>query len=156
MDEKQKMRDKLINFFSDKIFIYALVAAIIVTYFYIDYKRYGYSFYKFFIHGAQIELFIPSVIWIICLVVERISIIHNGKKIFKFATVYSVLMTLTSIIIDFTIYSQNTKDLQNIMHYFSWLIAIGIRTTIIYVWVVFINMICRMLATSFKFTFKKQ
>lgn len=143
-DLENNKKNRLINFFTDRIFIYALFAAVIVTYFYIDYKR-----YTFFgpILNEFVELVIIPIIWVIYKLKTKKTFLYNSKEILKFSIIYSLLIIFSSLFIQIM---HNMP--QHFGYYFSWFIG---RIIIIYIWIAFINVICRMITNSIKFIFKK-
>lgn len=161
MEEKQNKNEELNNFFSDKIFIYALVASVLVTIIYFFTNNF-YWFIRPF-PPEIIELLIPSIIWIIYLIIERTSLVCNGTKIFKLASNYAIWLipiTLILKIINFDIITPipiyfDSKP-NNWSYFISGTIYLTLgRTIIIYIWITFINLICRIITNAVKFIFKK-
>ena len=146
-----KNNSKLIEFFKDKNFIFALIAAVIATYFYLDHKR-----YMFFdpILNEFLEFVITPIIWVIYKLMTKKTFAYNYKEIFKFSIIYSIFMTLVSVTLDFTIYYSSPRNNLSYLSSGIFFLTLG-RTIIIYIWITFINVICQMITNSIKFIFKK-
>ncbi len=123
------INDKITSFFKDKIFIYALITALISYYFYFDHARYPFD--NEIISTSIIEIIVSVIIYISFIFIEKKSLKFESKMFFK----YSILFSFFMIIIYYTsslflyIFANKNSSIQGLNFAIAWLIG---RTIIIY------------------------